>query len=71
MYSRYSGMKMSSPEKPKPTPHFLFEVRRDGKTLIATRYKSAVYDKRTRASMRKAGYKLYLNGKPFKEEDLK
>lgn len=54
-----------------PKSKFYFEVRRDGKTLMSTRHKEAVYDKRTRASMRKAGYKLYLNGKPFKEEDLK
>ena len=64
-------MKTDRLEYKKPTPNFLFEVRKDGKIMMSTRYKEAAYDKRTRASMRKAGYKLYLNGKPFKEEDMK
>lgn len=49
---------------------FRFEVRRDGKTMMSTTSPSCVYDKKTRASMKKAGCSLLLNGKPFKEADL-
>lgn len=60
----------TSDKKPRPTPNFHFEVRRGKQTLMSTNLKSCAYDKKTRASMRKAGYSLFLNGKPFKESDL-
>lgn len=60
----------TSEKKPRSTPDFHFEVRRGKQTLMSTNFKSCAYDKKTRASMRKAGYSLFLNGKPFKESDL-
>lgn len=57
-------------KKPRPTPNFHFEVRRGKQTMMSTRFKECAYDKRTRTAMKKAGYSLFLNGKPFKENDL-
>lgn len=45
---------------------FRFEVWKDGRCLMSTNYPSCVYDKETRASMRKRGYTLYKNGKEWK-----
>lgn len=48
-----------------------FEVRdRDGRTVMQTKYKSCVYPVRVRNQMRKAGYKLLLNGKQLKKGGL-
>ena len=49
---------------------FRFEARNGKKTLFFTESRACVPDKKTRASMKKAGLSLYLNGKPFKEADL-
>lgn len=49
---------------------FHFEVRDGKRTLMSTDSKACVYDKKTRASIKKAGLSLFLNGKPFKEADL-
>lgn len=51
-------------------PAFHFEVRDGKRTLFSTDFKSCVPDKKTRASMKKAGLSLFTNGKPFKEVDL-
>lgn len=41
-----------------------FEVKdRDGKTVMQTKHKSCMYTPQVRKQMRKAGYKLYLDGK--------
>lgn len=45
---------------------FRFEVWKDGRCLMSTNYPECVYDKETRASMRKRGYILYKNGKEWK-----
>lgn len=48
-----------------------FEVRTEkGKTVMSTKYKSCVYPVKVRNQLRSAGYKLFLNGKPFKKGDL-
>lgn len=51
-------------------PKFLFEVRRGKQVLFQTTDRTCCYDRRTRASIKKAGCSIYLNGKPFKEADL-
>lgn len=51
-------------------PKFLFEVRRGKQVLFQTTDRTCCYDRRTRASIKKSGCILYLNGKPFKEGDL-
>lgn len=45
----------------------LFEVRRDGNTLAQTEYPECYPDRERRDQLRKAGYKLYLGGKVFRE----
>lgn len=52
-------------------PAFLFEARNGKKVMFSTEHKSCAPDKKTRASMKKAGLSLYLNGKPLKEADLR
>ena len=48
-----------------------FEVKdRDGRTVMSTKHKSCVYPYRILNQMRASGYKLLLNGKPFKKEDF-
>lgn len=49
---------------------FLFEVRRGRQVLMSTTDRPCIYDRRTRATIKKAGCSMYLNGKPFKEADL-
>lgn len=49
----------------------VFEVRRDGKVLAQTEYPSCYPDRARRDELRKAGYKLYLGGKVFREEKKK
>lgn len=44
-----------------------FEVRRDGAVLFLTDYPSCYPDRERRDELRKAGYKLYLGGKMFRE----
>ena len=44
-----------------------FEVRRNGSVLASTEYPACYPDRQRRDELRKAGYKLYLGGKPYKE----
>lgn len=44
-----------------------FEVRRNGVVLASTEYPACYPDRQRRDELRKAGYKLYLGGKLFKE----
>lgn len=44
-----------------------FEVRRNGVVLSFTDYPACYPDKKRRDELRKAGYKLYLGGKAYKE----
>lgn len=44
-----------------------FDVRRDGVVLFNTEYPSCYPDRERRDELRKAGYKLYLGGKMFRE----
>ena len=44
-----------------------FEVKKGDKTVMQTIEKNCIPDKETRAAMRIAGYKLYLDGKIYKE----
>ena len=45
-----------------------FEVRRNGVVLASTEYISCYPNRQRRDELRKAGYKLYLGGKLFKED---
>lgn len=45
----------------------LFEVKKDGVVKFSTTDESCVPDKETRKQMREAGYKLYKDGKVFKD----
>ena len=44
------------------------EVKKDGKIVMQTIEGSCIPDKETREHMRRAGYKLYLDGKIYKEK---
>ena len=44
-----------------------FEVRRNGVVLASTIYPACYPDRERRDELRKAGYKLYLGGKIYKE----
>lgn len=45
-----------------------FEVRdRKGRTVFQTEHKECIPDRKTRKSMKEHEYKLFLNGKPYKE----
>ena len=46
----------------------LFEVKRNGVTLASTIYPACYPTKERRDELRKAGYKLYLGGKVYKEK---
>ena len=46
-----------------------FEVKKNGATLMQTEEENCIPDKETRDDMRKAGYKLYLDGKIYKEQN--
>lgn len=45
-----------------------FEVKKDGVLKMHTEHEDCIPDAKTRAQLRKAGYKLYLDGKLFKEK---
>ena len=45
-----------------------FEVKKDGRVVMQTIEESCIPDKETREYMRRAGYKLYLDGRIFKEK---
>lgn len=44
----------------------LIEVKKEGKTYFRTDSKECIPDKEDLISMKKAGYKLYMNGKIWK-----
>ena len=46
-----------------------FEVKKNNKTVMQTIEESCIPDKEERESMRRAGYKLYLDGKIYKEKN--
>ena len=45
-----------------------FEVKKNNKTVMQTIEENCIPDKETRDDMRRAGYKLYLDGKIYKEK---
>lgn len=45
----------------------IFEVRRDGRIYMQCSDPRCCPDRELRRELRAAGYKLYLNGKPYKE----
>ena len=45
-----------------------FEVKRDGVALASTIYPACYPNRERRDQLRKAGYKLYLGGKVYKEK---
>ena len=44
-----------------------FEVKQDGIVKMSTEHEECMYDKHTRAQIRKAGLKIYKDGKLWKE----
>ena len=46
----------------------IFEVKKNNKTVMQTIEENCIPDKGTRDDMRRAGYKLYLDGKIYKEK---
>lgn len=53
---------------PIPEKGELFEIKRGGVLMYQTEYPSCYPDRARRDELRKAGYKLYLSGKVFREE---
>lgn len=48
-----------------------FEVKRGSVTIMQTEQESCIPDKEQRDILRKAGYKLYMDGKAYKEKTTK
>lgn len=46
----------------------LFEVKKDGKTYISTDSKDAIPEKNVLREMKKSGYKIYINGKLWRDK---
>ena len=46
----------------------MYAIKKDGVLKMSTEHIECLYDKNIRAQMRKAGYKIYKDGKIFKEE---
>ena len=46
----------------------IFEIKKDNRTVFQTIEENCIPDKEERECMRRAGYKLYLNGKIYKEK---
>ena len=44
-----------------------FEVKKGDKTVMQTIEKTCIPDRETRECLRRAGYKLYLDGKIYRE----
>lgn len=44
-----------------------YEIKKDGVLKMSTNFLNCLYDKKTRDSMRKAGYKIYKDGKVFRD----
>lgn len=55
------------PETTADLPGERLEVRRDGRVVAYTEYASCYPARERRDELRKAGYKLYLGGKVFRE----
>lgn len=45
-----------------------FEVRRAGAVIMRTCEEECLPDREQRASLRKAGYSMYIDGKPYSEK---
>lgn len=45
----------------------MYEIKKGGVLKMSTENIKCLYDKNIRAQMRKAGYKIYKDGKIFKE----
>lgn len=58
--------KQTVPLEPEQ-PGELFEVKRDGATKFRTEYPSCYPDRERRDQLRRAGYKLYLGSKMYRE----
>ena len=61
-------MAVRKKELPLPEKGELFEIKRDGVLMYQTEYPSCYPDRERWDQLRKAGYKLYLGGKVFREE---
>lgn len=46
----------------------LLEVKKDGRTFMATEYEECIPSNNVLKSIKNAGYKVYLNGKVWKEK---
>lgn len=44
-----------------------FEVKKNGRVVMQTTEKTCIPNRETRECLRRAGYKLYLDGKIYKE----
>lgn len=45
----------------------MYEIKKDGVLKMSTNDEKCLYDKNIRAQMRKSGYKIYKDGKIYKE----
>ena len=64
-----AARKKKDGELPLPAKGERFEVRNaQGAIMAQTEYPSCYPDRARRDELRKAGYKLYLGGKVFREE---
>lgn len=45
----------------------MYEVKKDGMLKMSTESEKCIYTKEVRAQLRKAGFKIYKDGKIFKE----
>lgn len=48
-----------------------FEVKKDNRVIMQTEQKGCIPDRAERDILRKAGYKLYIDGKMYKERNMK
>lgn len=51
-------------------PPFRFEVRKGKRVYMTTEHRSCMPDKKTLASLKKAGYSAYVNGQPYKAKKV-
>ena len=45
----------------------MYEIKKDGVLKMSTESENCIYNKEIRAQLRKAGFKIYKDGKIFKE----
>ena len=45
----------------------MYEIKKDGVLKMSTESEKCIYNKEIRAQLRKAGFKIYKDGKIFKE----